>query len=56
VAEPYDRTYGDMANSGWQTLDESVSTCGSFLVNDWVPRGPVMGCTWHPGIGICFVC
>jgi hypothetical protein len=30
VAEPYDCTYGDMADSGWQTLDESYVDTWQF--------------------------
>ena len=30
MAEPYDRTYGDMADSGWQTLDESCVDTWQF--------------------------
>jgi hypothetical protein len=30
VAESYDRTYGDVADSGWQTLDESCVDTWQF--------------------------
>jgi hypothetical protein len=52
VADPYDRTCGDMADSGWQTLDESCvrhvavfwSMIGCHVAQSWAA-------TWHPGIG-----
>jgi hypothetical protein len=30
VAEPYDRTYGDVVDSGWQMLDESCVDMWQF--------------------------
>jgi hypothetical protein len=30
VAESYDRTYGDVVDSGWQTLDESCVDMWQF--------------------------
>jgi hypothetical protein len=52
VAGPYrsydDMASDDMAKSSWLLKVNDVSTRGSFLVNDWVPRGPIMGCHVAP--------
>jgi hypothetical protein len=52
VAGPYrpydDVASDDVAESGWLLKVNDVSTRGSFLVNDWVPRGPIMGCHVAP--------
>ena len=52
MAGPY-RSYDDvasddMAESSWLLKVNDLSTHGSFLVNDWVPRGPIMGCHVAP--------
>jgi hypothetical protein len=48
VAGPY-RPYDDMATDDvaefdWMLKANDVLTGGVLLVNDWVPRGPIMGC------------
>jgi hypothetical protein len=46
---PYDDVaYDDVEESGWLLKVNDVSTRGSFLVNDWVPRGPIVGCHVAP--------
>jgi hypothetical protein len=45
VAGPY-RPYDDVAydeTSGWLLKVNDIVTHGILLVNDWVPRGPIMG-------------
>jgi hypothetical protein len=49
VAEPYDRTCGDMASICWLTVGRMGSRhVALFGASDWVPRGPIMGCHVAP--------
>jgi hypothetical protein len=52
VAGPYrpydDVASDDMATSGWLLKENDIVTHGVLLVNDWVPRGPIMGCHVAP--------
>jgi hypothetical protein len=44
--------HADVAGDGIHLLDDSwvnvVVTRGSYWANDWVPRGPIMGCHVAP--------
>jgi hypothetical protein len=44
-----DVAYGsDVSVSGWLTSSNRMSTHGSLLESNWVPRGPIMGCHVAP--------
>jgi hypothetical protein len=60
VAGPYrpydDVASDDMAKSSWLLKANDVLTHGSFLVNDWVPHGPIVGCHVAPRYWLIVIC